>query len=141
MTRTLPALQVDAVCVKCGGEEISMRYGGPDDKCLSTSHCFPWYYDKPHVHRNCRRCGFHWLEKPAKVGQETREPAQDYDFERARLEAEFEPSVDSLSPEEVEYEQALAQAEREEVEYEQALAQAEREEEEARRLSPEGEEE
>ncbi len=46
-----------AKCEKCGGEEISTGYCG---------HALPNKASpkiKEHFHRQCKRCGFSWVEK------------------------------------------------------------------------------
>jgi hypothetical protein len=50
----------NAVCCKCGNDDITTRYC--EEKFDTWSHGIR--IDEPHIHRNCRRCHFEWLEWP-----------------------------------------------------------------------------
>lgn len=63
-TATLPAFQETAVCPKCGGTEITVRYcrGGSDSLWRWPCNSI-FYAGHEHLDRQCKRCGYRWLER------------------------------------------------------------------------------
>ena len=54
-----------SVCGKCGGEDVGMRFcpgGGSPQAWFSA--CVLRHRGEELIHRNCKRCGYDWDEKP-----------------------------------------------------------------------------
>jgi hypothetical protein len=50
----------EAICPKCGGDDIGVQYCGQGGKVYCT---LPWH--KPAlIHRYCQRCHYDWSEVP-----------------------------------------------------------------------------
>jgi hypothetical protein len=61
LASTLTRFREDAKCGKCGSPKSRTSYcsaAGAHGLCLD--HCG----DVPHLHRDCKRCGFTWYELP-----------------------------------------------------------------------------
>lgn len=68
-TVTLPTFQEAAVCPKCGGSEISVRYCRGFRDALWGWPCNAITFEGyEHLDRHCKRCGYRWLERVAALG-------------------------------------------------------------------------
>lgn len=56
----LPAFNSVVHCVKCGSDNIGLRYCA---QLRNYYHCGPGF-DAEHMHRTCRECGYEWFERP-----------------------------------------------------------------------------
>ncbi len=58
--------KVSNKCPKCGGCEISDQYHKDQWPCNRYRHDKP-VWDKEHIHRTCKRCGYEWAEEPLEI--------------------------------------------------------------------------
>lgn len=62
----LPPFNAEAICPKCGGEEIGIYYSRNRYHCsYDCGNELPWQdREVAHMERKCRRCGYRWIEAP-----------------------------------------------------------------------------
>lgn len=58
VNKTLPPLNVDAVCPKCGFDDIAMHHRNGDE----CNHGACDWHEQEHILRVCQRCRYDWPE-------------------------------------------------------------------------------
>lgn len=58
---TLPAFSPAAICRKCGCRKVRVAYCGTARR--EAHDCRKDAGEREHMHRNCRRCQYEWIEK------------------------------------------------------------------------------
>lgn len=73
---TLPALNPEAICPKCGHDDVYMGY--MRQGCPSPARCGVRWDGGEHMDRVCQRCHYQWAEavmQPPAAGQEGHDAA------------------------------------------------------------------